>query len=259
MRVAAVNYLLSPQGLVSHYRDVLERCALSHVDLAVLPENTSFELLFGEPSTDQLMELRDFLTMFSRETSMTIIAGTHLIEGENVAWQVAGGFIVPQTKNKMTTYEREEFRLTPGSSLSPITKDIGTLICYDSEFPEAGRALAESGRTIICVPAFTETEHGFWRVRNSCLARAIENQVFVIHSSLVGSLGKEPVPTAVGSSAIIAPSIEPYPAGGILAETEWNQEGIAIADISIDELLEARTKGDVRNWEDRTPDCWTVR
>jgi len=273
MRIAAISYCVnpvsSPDAFIEHHRRLLERCALSHVDLAVFPENTSFELL-GEKHIEEkdavahlvnhpsIPRLRALFAEFSRRTGMTIIGGTHLEMGHNVAWQVKGGEVIPQTKNKMTVYERDVLGIKAGSKLTPLSETVGTLICYDSEFPEAGRSLAENGCRVLCVPAFTETDHGFYRVRNSCLARATENQIIVVHASLIGGIGREPMPHGNGSSAILAPSIEPYPETGIIAETQWNEESLAIADIDLDELLEARSKGDVRNWDDRAADCWAI-
>ena len=135
---------------------------------------------------------------------------------------------------------------------------IGVTICYDCEFPESGRALAEAGVLIQCVPAFTETQHGFQRVRWCAQARATENQVMVIHASLVGSLGAEPVLTTYGSSAILTPSIAPFPMSAILAETELNCEGIAKVDVDLDWLATSRSRGDVRNWNDRHVSDWKL-
>ena len=61
------------------------------------------------------------------------------------------------------------------------------------------------------------------------------------------------------AAAIIAPSVEPFPVEAILRETPLNEEGIVIADLDFDQLLEARSKGDVRNYEDRNSGTWTVQ
>ena len=61
------------------------------------------------------------------------------------------------------------------------------LICYDIEFPLLSRALAEAGAEIILAPSNTETEWGYWRVRTGAVARALENQVYTVHSPVVGA------------------------------------------------------------------------
>ena len=59
---------------------------------------------------------------------------------------------------------------------------VGLVICYDIEFPLLARALAEAGAEIILAPSNTETEWGYWRVRTGAAARALENQVYTVHS-----------------------------------------------------------------------------
>ena len=56
----------------------------------------------------------------------------------------------------------------------------------------------------------------------------------------------------------MAPSVEPFPEQAVLAETPWNEEGAAIADLDFDELLCAREAGDVRNWHDRLKSSWPL-
>ena len=50
------------------------------------------------------------------------------------------------------------------------------LICYDSEFPELARHLADQGAMILFVPFCTDTSNGYYRVRHCAQARAIELQ-----------------------------------------------------------------------------------
>ncbi|PVZ68300.1 nitrilase-related carbon-nitrogen hydrolase [Pelagibaculum spongiae] len=51
------------------------------------------------------------------------------------------------------------------------------VICYDSEFPTQSRALQQAGAELILVPSCTDSVAGFERVRMSCRARALENQL----------------------------------------------------------------------------------
>jgi predicted amidohydrolase len=135
--------------------------------------------------------------------------------------------------------------------LLPTDPPLGVAVCYDIEFPACAETLTESGCLALAVPAFTETMRGFQRVRWCAQARATERQVFVLHASLVGSLNREPVPTTYGSSAILTPSVLPFPETAILAETPMNQEAVAVADLDWESLLAARESDDVRNWHDR--------
>lgn len=272
MRAAVVNWevrqVLSDKDFFTHLDSLLSAC--QDADLIVLPECFSLELLALRPDLEGpgaieylagwFEDIEDRIAQFAARSKATVIGGSHFMEFDGGFANICPiclptGAIYHQAKNKLTVYEREEWGLIPGRGLSHPSDHVGVTICYDSEFPEACRLLAEHGMLVLCVPAYTETQRGFQRVRWCSLARAVENQTFVIHSSLVGSLGREPVPQAVGTSAIIAPSIEPYPEAAILAETGPG-EGVAFASLDLDGLLAARGSGDVRNWNDRDASNW---
>jgi predicted amidohydrolase len=270
VKVAAVNWKLrpinSPEAFTAHAIELLESAARQGAELVVFPECFTLELLFlHQRYSDSdiakliLPDCIDPIATAAQDLGLDLIAGSTFAGAENVSfvcWK--DGTRQAQPKLVLTQFELVDWKLEPGKGIRQL-KDprIGISICYDCEFPLGGRAMAERGVLVQCVPAFTETQHGFHRVRHSCHARAIENQIFVIHSSLVGSLGREPVPSATGSSAVIAPSIPPFPANGILSETPMDAEGVAIAELDLDSLLQARESGDVRNWNDRDRGDWS--
>jgi predicted amidohydrolase len=208
--------------------------------------------------------IEGWIERISISSGLIIVGGSHFRESpegiKNVcAVGVPGKGLFLSEKNNLTAFEKRPWRLLRGSGLARLPGKLGVTICYDSEFPESSRVLAEDGVLVQCVPSWTETQRGFQRVRWSCLARAVENQIFVIHSSLVGELGYEPVPTTYGSSAIIAPSVEPFPVEAVLRETPINEEGVVIADLDFDMLQVARRGGEVSNWNDRTKGCWEMK
>jgi predicted amidohydrolase len=191
----------------------------------------------------------------------TVVHGSHIMfAGDhrvNRSDTTSPGQNVTTAKHVLTEWEKA-IGLTPSNDGLTCLKSppLGVTICLDAEFPASGRALAEAGMLFQCVPAWTETMHGFHRVRTACRARAVENQVCIIHSSLVGQVGNE---KCVGSSAIIVPPHEPFPEDPILAETPMNEEGIAFAEVDPEDLLRCREMGEVRNWRDRDAGDWTVR
>ncbi|HMS56884.1 MAG TPA: nitrilase-related carbon-nitrogen hydrolase [Fimbriimonadaceae bacterium] len=272
IRTATVNWeireLTSVNEFLDHLTLLLDRC--SDANLIVLPECFSLELLSLDPTLEgsrvpthlakTFESIVEVLSSFARRSQAIVVGGSHfrqVPEGIHNVCPVCmpSGDVRFQAKNKLTAYEREEWGLTPGRGLQSPFHQVGLSICYDSEFPEGPRLLAEAGMLVHCVPAYTETQRGFQRVRWCCLARAVENQTYVVHSSLVGSLGREPVPSAVGTSAVIAPSVEPFVERAVLAETGPG-EGVAVADLDLDALLAARESGDVRNWTDRDGSNW---
>jgi nitrilase len=111
---------------------------------------------------------------------------------------------------------------------------LGLLICYDLVFPEAARSLALGGAQILVTPtAWSKTVDPTF-VRGYDLfsrCRALENQMFLISSNLVGGDGLG----FLGCSRVVNPR------GEIVAESQG--PGLAIADIDIAaDLAEARAK-----------------
>ena len=274
MIVASAAWQIRPirreEEFFAHLREFFEGASDAGATWLVLPELPILELLHLEPkltdadAVEFLLGYEDMfeqmLGVYGRAFGLSVVGGSHFSQGDevrNVSVVFEGISVRRQSKNKLTQFEKNDWNVAPGTGLASLLDPrVGVLICYDSEFPEATRLLAENGVECLMVPAFTETRHGFDRVRFSCHARAIENQIFVVHSSLVGSLGREPVPSTFGSAAIISPSHSPFPEGSVLAETRLNEEGLAVAELDFDALRESRESGDVRNWHDRSPLTW---
>lgn len=257
-----------------HLHDLVSAAHDEGAKVVVLPELHVLELLNLEKEVSErnaakyLVQygnaVEEWIDRISNHSDMIIVGGSHFKETpegiKNVcAVGIPGQPNILAEKNNLTAYERDVWQIAPGKGLSMLPNGMGVTICYDSEFPEGGRALAESGMLVQCVPSWTETQRGFQRVRWSCHARAVEHTIFVVHSSLVGDLGREPVPVSYGSAAILSPSMEPFPIEAVLRETPLNEEGVVIADLDFEQLEQARTIGEVRNWQDRNSGDWTVR
>ncbi|MBK2025150.1 GNAT family N-acetyltransferase [Francisella philomiragia] len=137
---------------------------------------------------------------------------------------------------------------------------IGILICYDSEFPELSRILAEDGMDILFVPFLTDTQNGFSRVRNCAQARAIENECYV---AIAGSVGNLPnvhnMDIQYAQSMVFTPCDFAFPPTGIKAEATPNTEMILIVDVDINLLRELNQFGSVKNLRDRRKDLYTLR
>lgn len=221
----------------------------------VLPELATLDVPWTNPAEHASLAepFVGYLIEISRALGVTIVGGSCLVHREsqivNSCPVVQGDQVTWVDKHIMTQWESGEWGVSPGQPPA-VVDGVGVAVCYDSEFPELVRPLAEAGAKVLAVPFFTETRFGYQRVRWSGLARAIENQCFVVQAALVGSLGGEPVPTTYGRSAILAPSVPPFPESSVLAETALNRAGIAVATLDFEMLAEARETGDVRNWND---------
>jgi len=111
---------------------------------------------------------------------------------------------------------------------------LGMTICYDVRFPKLHRALAEVGAQVISAPAaFTvPTGEAHWEVL--LRARAIETGSFVIAAAQAGN--HENGRSTWGHSMIIDPW------GRILTQLGGEGPGIAVADIDLSAVDEARGK-----------------
>jgi predicted amidohydrolase len=111
---------------------------------------------------------------------------------------------------------------------------LGMSICYDVRFAALYRSLAESGAQVISVPAaFTvPTGEAHWEVL--LRARAIETGCFVLAAAQGGQ--HQNGRATYGHSMIIDPW------GRILAAINSDKVGIAVADIDLGAITEARGK-----------------
>lgn len=282
VRVAAAAWKLkiarkmnSDGAYFNHAHELVSKAHDQGAQIVVLPELHVLELLHTVPELKEAKvakylvqyaeAIEEWVGRISELSGIVIVGGSHLKETpdgiKNVcAIGVPGHGVTLAEKNNLTGYEKRMWGLAKGNGLVHVPPfGLGTSICYDSEFPAGPRALAESGMKILAVPSWTETQRGYQRVRWSSLARALENTCFVIHSSLVGDLGGEPIPETYGSSAILTPSVAPFPMNAVLAETPLGEEGVVVADLDFEQLEEARRDVEVTNWADRDAGDWTIR
>lgn len=166
-------------------------------------------------------------------------------------------------KLHVTPDEAKVWGMQGGSQLKTFDTDcgkIGILICYDSEFPELSRILAEDGMDILFIPFLTDTQNGYSRVRHCAQARAIENECYVAIAGSVGNLPKvHNMDIQYAQSMVFTPCDFSFPANGIKAEATTNTEMILMADVDIDLLRELNQFGSVRNLKDRRTDIYEVK
>lgn len=183
-------------------------------------------------------------------TTEGILNRSHFID-EN------GDVLLSQDKIFMTRFEDEVWNIKGGK------KEVTTflwqgalcaiLTCYDSEFSVLSKTLAQSGVELLFVPSCTDTEHGYWRVRHCCHARTVENQLFVVMSSIVlGDRNFEEIDIHHGQSGIFSPCDGKFPSHGILALGDVNKEGTCVAELNFEELNTIRKSGSVLNLRDST-------
>lgn len=167
-----------------------------------------------------------------------------------------------QYKLHITPDEAEYWGLQGGEGLRVFNTDIGRigiLICFDVEFPELGRILADMGMQILLVPFWADTKNAYLRIRRCAQARAIENECYVAISGSVGNLPKvENMDIQYSQSAIFTPSDFAFPHDAVAAEATVNTEMTLLADIDLDLLRELRKHGSVRNLDSRRKELYAV-
>lgn len=200
--------------------------------------------------------------------NVNVIGGSHPTRMENgdirnIAYVfLRDGSVHTQEKLHPTPSERRWWNIKGGHGANVILTDcgpIGVMICYDSEFPELARHLTNQGALLLFVPFCTDERRGYLRVRYCCHARAVENQCYVVTSGVVGNLPNvENMDVHYAESAILTPSDFAFARDGVAADTAPNTETIAIADLSLDDLLTSRQSGVVQNLHDRRFDLYRV-
>jgi predicted amidohydrolase/GNAT superfamily N-acetyltransferase len=246
-------------------------------DFALFPEFFNAPLMAENNHLSESEALRE-LAKFTDEikqrfSNLAISYNINIITGsmpqlrENHLFNVGflcrrDGTIEQYEKLHVTPDEAKVWGMQGGKVLKAFDTDcgkIGVLICYDSEFPELSRLLADEGMDILFVPFLTDTQNGYSRVRNCAQARAIENECYVAIAGSVGNLPKvHNMDIQYAQSMVFTPCDFAFPANGIKAEATPNTEMILIADVDIDLLRELHKFGSVRNLRDRRTDLFSL-
>lgn len=214
-------------------------------------------------------EIRDRFLQLAVSYNVNIITGSMpYVSEENHLYNVGhlchrNGTYDTYTKVHVTPDEKKVWGLQGGDFVSIIDTDcgpVGVLICYDVEFPELSRIMADKGMNLLFVPFLTDTQNGYSRVRYCARSRAIENECYVAIAGCVGNLPRvENMSIQYAQSAVFTPCDFSFPANGIKAESTPNTEMILVADVDIDLLRELHTYGGVRNLKDRRTDVYEVK
>jgi len=279
VRIAAMQYLLRPIGRFEDFATQVEffvRSAREYGShFVVFPEYFTMQLLSylreAAPAraVRRLAQLTpEYEALFTRpaaENKLYIIAGTHPVIQQGELFNAAhlftpNGRVFRQKKVHLTQTEKGQYQMSRGHGFYVYHTDygkIGILVCYDVEFPEAARVLAEGGVQILFVPSCTDERQGFCRVRYCAQARASENQIYVAMTSTVGNLPEVPcMATHYGQAAILTPSDYFFARDGIAAEGSVNQEQMVISDVDLALLDEQRVNGTVLPLDDLIKDAY---
>jgi predicted amidohydrolase/GNAT superfamily N-acetyltransferase len=279
VRIATMQYLLRPISSFEEFATQVEFFVRSakeyNCQFVLFPELFTMQLLsyLRETSPGRSTRILAQLTLdydaifkwLAANYNLYIIAGTHPVIEQGELFNAAhlftpNGRVFRQKKVHLTPTEKNLYQMSRGHGFYVFHTDYGKiaiLVCYDVEFPEAARVLAEAGAEILFVPSCTDERQAFCRVRYCAQARAIENQIYVAMACTVGNLPQVPgMATNYGQAAIFTPSDYFFARDGIAAEGVVNQEQMVISDVDLDLLDEQRVNGTVIPLNDLIKDAY---
>ncbi len=281
VRVGAVQWQMRPlhslQEVLQQVEFFVDAVAGYQSDVILFPEFFNVPLMAqfnqGNPAeavrrlSEYTEPLRQEMVKLALAYNINIIAGSMPEYCDNALYNVSyvcrrDGSWNKQYKLHITPDEHAHWGLKGGGELKVFELDIGkvgVLVCYDVEFPELPRLLAEQGMQILFVPFWTDTKNAYLRVRRCAQARAIENECYVVMSGSVGNLPNvENMDIQYSQAAIFSPSDFAFAHDAVVAEATPNTEMTLIADLDLDNLKELRTHGSVRNFRDRRLDLYKI-
>jgi omega-amidase len=261
MKIAAAQISCTPGDIDANLRKVREfslQAKKSEVELIVFPEmvDTGYSMpsiqkhatAWNEGAVPELRKI-------AKELSLGIVCGVSERAGTSIynaqVWiDSTGETVARYRKTHLVTAAPLDERtcFSPGNEF--VSRNIGKFnvglsICYDLRFPEMCRTLAVKHDVNVFVTSsawpFPRLEH----LRILALARAIENQSYLI---LANRVGTDDGVTFCGTSAII----DPY--GAIVAAASPDREELLQAEISDGVIDSVRDR--MRAFDHRRPELY---
>jgi predicted amidohydrolase len=289
LRVASTQFELRPEHdfdtFRQHLGDVVDEAARANAALVVLPELVTMGLLASLPDAatlnvagvaeayrrlfpDLTERFADTVSDLAQRHSMWVLGGSHWRARGDGTYVNTAYFAHPDGRVE----SQDKLHLTPpemaigtarGDELLVTSIDsvkVGILICADIQFPELSRHLAveEDVQLLLC-PSLTWNTRGVHRVRYGSHARATENQLFVVTSTLVGTCGvPHDSPLHGKGRAFVACPIDKVfrRNDGLLAETDSDAESLVLADLDFDKVALSRAEPEPPGLANVRPDLY---
>ena len=227
-------------------------------DVIVLPEtwNTGFfpKENLAELSCKNGYEVNNRIGELAKKYKVNIVAGSvsnvrgGMVYNTAFVFNRAGSCIAEYDKTHLFTPMGEDDYYTCGDHLCRFELDgvkCGIIICYDVRFPELTRSLALQGLDMLFVVSQWPKERIF-HLQTLTVARAIENQMFVVCCNSCGTAGKT---VYGGNSAIIDPWGQTVVAAG-------EYEEMLTGDCDLNTLTYIRNTIPV--FQDRKPNLYNI-
>ena len=149
---------------------------------------------------------------------------------------VAGpaGSVDRYAKRHLFSYAGEHERIAPGHDRLDVLVDglrVAVLVCYDLRFAPEFWDRAERTDCYVVVANWPAARRSHWRAL--LVARAIENQAWVVGANRVG---------AGGSIDYVGDSLVVDPLGKVVADGEGGEEVVLVAEVSAARVAEVRAR-----------------
>jgi len=225
-------------------REWVERTVVNEdPDTVVLPElwTTGFKLESLKELGDNAGETtKSFLSELAKEFTVNIIGGSvanvvdEKVYNTSYIYDSKGNLVYEYSKIHLVPMLDEHLFLTGGNEKVEIFEldgmKMGVIICYDLRFPELARSLALQGAQVMFITAQWPIERiNHWR--NIQLARAIENQMYVISSNSVGTHNG----VQYGGTSMMT---DPW--GEIINEASIEKEETLTGNLDVERVIEVR-------------------
>ncbi|MDQ0416831.1 putative amidohydrolase [Croceifilum oryzae] len=246
-----------PEANMKRVKDLMHQVMkqLNPPHVIVLPElwTTGYDLERLHEISDPDGECtRSLFTQLAKKYQVHIVAGSIPKKTEAgitntlYAFNREGEIVNEYNKAHLIQLMDEHLYLTAGSRIEPFMLDdvvSAGFICYDLRFPEWIRKAILAGAEVLYIPAQWPIQRlSHWR--SLCIARAIENQCYVIACNRTGS---DPNNQFAGHSMVIDPW------GEILAEAD---EKAAIIQVEIDTDQVKKIRSTIPIFTDRRPEIY---
>jgi predicted amidohydrolase len=260
MRISIIQMdirLGDPKYNYSHAIELMGKALTDKPDVIILPEmfNTAyaFDVIDSVADIDGKGLIESFIP-FIKSSKVNIVAGSISDFREGALYNTAyvfdraGSVICRYDKVHLFGLMDEDKFLKAGEKLGYFEMDkvpVGVIICYDLRFPELTRSLALKGAKILFIPAeWPKPRLNHWRTLQ--IARAIENQMYVVSCNRVGEKASD---VFFGHSMVIDPW------GEVILEMDENED-IKTVDIDLSTVDDVRKRIPV--FKDRRPDIYLL-
>ncbi|MCF6094962.1 carbon-nitrogen family hydrolase [Microaerobacter geothermalis] len=236
-------------------KEGVEKSVKNGAKAVIFPElwNTGYDLDGIPLSADwEGEETTSLLSSLARKHRLTIIGGSVAERKEDGIYNTS--FVFSPDGKKVAEYRKihlfrlmnEEKYLKAGNKITLFNIEgikASIAICYDIRFPEWIRKMALEGSQILFVPAeWPHPRLHHWR--QLLIARAIENQMYVVACNRVGEEGET---IFCGHSMVISPW------GEVIVEGKQKEEVIYA---ELDMTLVDRVRGEIPVFQDRRVDLY---